>query len=226
MNTATYGQRLAHALKIRNKSRRELAEHLDISVQAVGDVINGKSNSFATANHVRAAAFLEVGSEWLEGGTGGMDWFDVFEGFDGDEGTQSIDLYMARGSCGGGHLNGDDASQTSIKLVKEASWFVKYGVTPDGILAIYADGDSMADFIVDGDIVFFNTKMTRLHGGKIYAIDTPDGLRIKRVTIRADGSVTLGSDNHNKARYPDETYSIEEAQSITVRGEFFYRQGG
>lgn len=144
----------------------------------------------------------------------------------GEDDTGTINVSFAKGSCGGGAYATDHGDEVREQLVKEASWFKKYGVKPEQTLAIYADGDSMAEFIVDGDIVIFKKGVRDLVSGKIYAIDTPDGLRIKRVHKRSDGTVILSSDNMNKARYPDEEYSAEQVANLQFKGSFIYRQGG
>lgn len=150
----------------------------------------------------------------------------VVAGTPGESDTGTIDVSLAKGSCGGGSLSTDYGDEIREQLVKEAGWFKKYAVKPEETLAIYADGDSMAEFIVDGDIVIFKRGVQDLVSGKIYAIDTPDGLRIKRVHKRSDGTVVLSSDNPNKARYPDEEYSAERAENLRFKGSFVYRQGG
>lgn len=144
----------------------------------------------------------------------------------GTAGTGAIEVSYAKGSCGGGSLADDHGDQVREWLVKEAGWFKKYGVKPGSVIAIYADGNSMADFIVDGDIVIFKKGVHDLVSGKIYAIDTPDGLRIKRVHKRSDGTIVLSSDNDNKRRFPDEEYSPERAANLHIKGAFVYRQGG
>lgn len=144
----------------------------------------------------------------------------------GSDGTDSIEVLFAKGSCGGGSMpleGGDDVREV---LVKEAGWFKKYNVRPGQTIAIYADGNSMAEFIVDGDIVIFKKGVVDLIGGQIYVIDTPDGLRIKRVLKRSDGTIVLSSDSDNKRRYPDEVYTPEQAEALKFKGSFIYRQGG
>ncbi|MNY43778.1 Peptidase S24-like protein [compost metagenome] len=84
----------------------------------------------------------------------------------------------------------------------------------------------MAEFIVDGDIVIFKKGVSDLVGGQIYVIDTPDGLRIKRVLKRTDGTIVLSSDSDNKRKYPDEIYTPEQAAALKFKGSFIYRQGG
>jgi hypothetical protein len=144
----------------------------------------------------------------------------------GTPNTGTLDVYYARGSCGGGVLITEYGDEVREQLVKEASWFKKYSIRPHEALTIYADGNSMAEFIVDGDIVIFRKGVTELVNNVIYAIETPDGLRIKRVLKRTDGAIILASDNENKRKYPDELYTPEQAAALHFKGSFVYRQGG
>lgn len=68
----SYGQRLQQALDHSGKGRKALAEAIGRSVQAVGDVINGKSKAFTAENNAKAAEFLKVSSFWLATGDGSM----------------------------------------------------------------------------------------------------------------------------------------------------------
>lgn len=67
----TFGDRLNTALTIARKTRRELAEHLGISEQAVGQVINGQTISLSAENAARAARLLECSAYWLATGEEG-----------------------------------------------------------------------------------------------------------------------------------------------------------
>lgn len=67
-----FGRRLEEALNHANQSRKALAAHLGISVQSVGQVINGPTVAMAAENSVRAARFLGVSVHWLATGEGTM----------------------------------------------------------------------------------------------------------------------------------------------------------
>lgn len=241
-----YPCRMKKAESYRRKQRRALLKYL---------IDNGTTAAQMAADVGTPASYLSAilsGDRGLGDGVAqkiekhyslGDGWFDRNYGAVGDDGEENPDadiavvpggpetpgtgiiaLYDAKGSCGGGRMNFDGSEKTP--LIKEDRWFVKYGVRPHQVFAIYADGDSMADFIVDGDIVIFNSAITTLGSNQIYAIDTYDGLRIKRVHKRSDGTVVLASDNLNKSKFPDEAYSPDQAQSLQVKGKFVYRQGG
>jgi hypothetical protein len=136
----------------------------------------------------------------------------------------SIAFTEARGSCGGGSINWDDEARSP--LIKEPGWFRRYKVKPENALAIWADGESMAEFIVDGDIVIFDKSKTRPRSGAIFLIEHPDGLKIKRIRRGIDGSWVLESDNLDKKRFPDEIIGPDQAELLKIHGEFIYRQGG
>lgn len=138
--------------------------------------------------------------------------------------TGAIQYWDVRGSCGGGFMNFEQLPKGH--LIKESSFFRKYGLRPENAFAIYADGDSMAEFIIDGDIVIFDRSKTQPISGQIFAIEHPDGLRIKVLRRSIDGSWTLESKNADKRRYPDEVIPSGHAELLKIHGQFVYRQGG
>lgn len=143
---------------------------------------------------------------------------------DTNEPVGEIPYWDARGSCGGGSMNWEEIPKGT--LVKEASFFKRYDLKPGNAIAIYADGNSMADFIVDGDIVIFDRSKIEPKSGKIFLIDHPDGLRIKQLRRQIDGSWLLESRNPDKRQYPDEIIAGSQADLLKIVGEFVYRQGG
>lgn len=70
----TYGERLADAMERARltgpDARARLAKHLGISVQAIGQVLQGKSKAFSAEVSARAARFLKVDHFWLATGEG------------------------------------------------------------------------------------------------------------------------------------------------------------
>jgi len=67
---STYGERLAQALDLSGKDRQDLADDLSISVQAVSQVLLGKTKALTAENSVKAARFLGVDAYWLATGAG------------------------------------------------------------------------------------------------------------------------------------------------------------
>ncbi|WP_197332920.1 hypothetical protein [Ralstonia syzygii] len=70
LRMSTYSERLVYALKTSKKTRPALAQHLGISEQAVGQVIQGNTKALSAENNARAARFLQVDDLWLATGEG------------------------------------------------------------------------------------------------------------------------------------------------------------
>lgn len=66
----SYGERLEQALKLAGRERQELADGIKVSVQAIGQVISGKSKALNAENTALAARFLGVDFFWLATGIG------------------------------------------------------------------------------------------------------------------------------------------------------------
>lgn len=60
-----YALRLLKAMEHRNVTKSQLAQALEISATAIGKLAAGTSKSLTAENHVRAARFLQVSSDWL-----------------------------------------------------------------------------------------------------------------------------------------------------------------
>lgn len=212
-------------------SQAAIARACGIKAPSVTDWLNGRTKRLEGSNLLATARILGVNPEWLANGEGPMRpgpdatiaRYRIQQGNDSN-GAVGITLSNARGSCGGGSISWDE--EYRAPLYKEASWFRRYNIKPEHALAVWADGDSMADFIVDGDIVIFDVSKTTPKSGGIYLIDHPDGLRIKRLRREIDGGWVLESDNRDKRRYPDEKLSPDQSELLRVRGQFVYRQGG
>lgn len=129
-----------------------------------------------------------------------------------------------RGSCGGGKINWE--ARLRKPLAFQRDWLTSKGVTVPNALLIYADGDSMKDFIVDGDIVLFDRSNTRPASNAIFAIEHPEGTRIKRIRIDYDGSIVLSSDNPDKTHFPDDRVPATQAEQLRILGAFVWRGGG
>ena len=227
-------RRLTHALGQMDPtpSNADLARAAGVKPPSVTGWFNGSTKSLGKAL-LPIARFLNVNPEWLDSGHGPMRpasnatgaRFGVQEAKSAYPGSSSeIKVIDARGSCGGGSVVWE--MEEREPLIKEAAWFKRYNVKAADLFAVFADGDSMADFIVDGDIVIFDKSKTAPRSGIIFLIDHPDGLRIKRLRQGIDGSWLLESLNTNKGMFPDERVSSDNADMLKLIGQFVYRQGG
>jgi phage repressor protein C with HTH and peptisase S24 domain len=226
MSKIDFAKRLKDSRKAAGVSQAQAAKLAGITQPTLSQLESGAyEQSLAT---IALASIYGVNANWLATGKGLANptakTKEVLpeDGYDGEVGR--IPYWDARGSCGGGFLNYEQLPVGH--LVKEASFFKKYDLSPANAVAIYADGDSMSDFIVDGDIVIFDQSKTEPRSGKIFLIEHPDGLRIKQLRRELDGTWILESRNPDKRRYPDERVEPEKLEFLKIQGEFVYRQGG
>lgn len=232
------GKRIERLLNLKNGGNQsELARYCGITPQAVQKWISGLSEPRGQ-NLVSCAEFLGVTPSALKfgdvestttGTTIALEQSTINPDFtlvsaDSTElETGKIEYWNVKGSCGGGFLNFEQMPKGH--LIKEASFFKKYDLKPENAFAIYADGDSMADYISDGDLVIFDKSKTEPKSGEIFAIEHPDGLRIKTLRRLIDGTWILESRNPDKRRYPDEVIPPGSAGLLKIYGQYLYRQG-
>lgn len=232
-----FGTELARLRTEKGLNQSELARAVGVTPQAVQKWEGGQSKP-RTSKVTEIATALSVSPSKLVALLMGADMdepsiFDesvrqgtmqVHIADDGDAQVMKIPYYEAKASCGNGVIVFDGGPKGH--LLKEETFFRKYDIEPQDIIAVYADGNSNADFIVEGDIALFNRKKNEPRSGKLFLIDHPDGLRIKQMRRLVDGSWMLESRNPDKREYPDEVIQPSQAESLRILGEFFYRQGG
>lgn len=65
----------------------------------------------------------------------------------------------------------------------------------EALALIEATGDSMDPTIRDGELLLVDTDAVTIQSGRVYVIAVDDGLIVKRVVRRVDGSLLIKSDN-------------------------------
>ena len=106
-------------------------------------------------------------------------------------------------------------------------WIRKNNWREEDLCVVEASGHSMEPKISDGDLLLVNMADKALQSGEVYVLSfRGKGVRAKRIHRTADGRVKISSDNPDKAHYPDEFYSPEEAAHLNIVGKVVRRQGG
>lgn len=92
-------------------------------------------------------------------------------------------------------------------------------IDPRRVKVLTAVGRSMLPTIKDRDLVFVDVAHRHFDAPGIYVIDVAGRLLLKKVMIKADGTLVIRSDN--TAEFPDEeTYRIDEAANdVTLCGK-------
>lgn len=204
-------------------TQEQLAEIIGVSQASVQKYVSGKTQ--ATNKILELARALECDPEWLATGSERLETrvLNVSESkADYSLTSSEIALLKIEGSCGVGSTIDCEPLHTA-RLIKEDNWFKKYKVRPKDTFAVYAKGDSMEMFIIEGDIVIFNKTKTQPVSGKIFLIRHPDGLKIKSLRQDITGNWLAESLND---KYPSEVIPKDMISQIVILGEFIYRQGG
>lgn len=246
MNEKTYGFRLLIAMEAKNATRKDLAAALGVSVQAVGDVVRGKSGAFTAENNAKAARYLGVNPNWLATGNGKMESpidetttylltkgakygakpVAVF-----DEGDVLSDDYVQikefdiRFSAGNGRTPVFDELTDSVAATFRRDWFHRNGINPANAIRVKVHGNSMEPLLHDNDSVLVNLAETNIINDKVYALRYGDELRIKRLYRKLDGGLILHSDNPDFIPRDEEVHPAIVESSISIVGRVRDKSG-
>ncbi|MCW8041192.1 XRE family transcriptional regulator [Acinetobacter entericus] len=219
--------RLKVARKNARKSQLEVAEAIGITQSAYSQLETGRVDS---SSHLPAIAkFLGVDSYWLQTGEGSTDTLNTLEMLDPVIATDElkdqfvwIDVVEANFSCGTGESIEFHFDAINGKIPFPPSFLKDRNVTEKTMKIIKAKGDSMADFIKDGDMVGINLAQTEVIDGEIYAVYLAGEGMIKQIFKEADGSLVLHSLND---KYRDKVVTEENGKNFKVMGRQIWRAG-
>lgn len=125
-------------------------------------------------------------------------------------------------SCG----NGEDLTchfeETKKKLAFEPDFLESRGIKEQNVRLLYATGDSMEEFIYDGDIFAIDISDTDVKDGLIYAVYFEGEALLKQIFKEAGGTLILHSKN---PKYPDKVVSENNGANFKVLGRQFWRAG-
>ena len=202
----TYGSRLEQALQNAGQSRKELAAAIGRTVQAIGDVINGKTKAFTAENNARAAAFLNVNPDWLATGDGPIEgapkpqevWREPpapnIPGADADE-FVSVRRADVRFSNGHGRVVYEEDDHPP--LVFRSDFLRKMGISKGNAVVVEASGISNEPRIHDGSVVLVNRGDRDRLNGDLFAFRVDGELLIKRLDNIPDVGILATAENPN-----------------------------
>ena len=205
-----------------NYTQADLARAVGVSTAGVADWFTGKTKELKAKNLTKAAAWLGVEERWLDG-TLPLNKLKNLNLVRTEVGPDDVQIpqWHYSAAAGQGRLNEPRFAYSPDDYVTfKKAWVKGKGYEVANLCVIYADGDSMADRIQDGDVVLIRMDSKELKDGKIYAFDFGEeiGARIKRVRKRTNGGVSLVSSND-----PDgslrEDLSAELVKTIFVIGQ-------
>ena len=133
-----------------------------------------------------------------------------------------IDVVEANFSCGTGESIEFHFDVINGKFPFPPSFFQKKYVDPSCMRIIKAKGDSMSDFIHDGDLVGIDISQTEIVDGGIYAVYFEGEGMIKQIFKEEGGKLSLHSLN---PKYRDREVSEQNGLNFRVMGRQFWRAG-
>ena len=222
----TLKDRLKESRKKAGKTQAEVAEAVKISQPAYQALESGRNQKSAFLPMI--AQFLGVDPYWLTTG-GDDDSFgenDLLKPTIVEHGSDNefvwIDVVEANFSCGVGESIEFHFDTINGKIPFPPSFLKAKNVTENSMKIIKAKGDSMADFIKDGDLVGINLAQTDIIDGEIYAVYLAGEGMIKQIFKEADGSLILHSLNE---KYRDKLVTEENGKNFKVIGRQIWRAG-
>ena len=116
-----------------------------------------------------------------------------------------------------------DGEETMPPLAFRKDWLARKNITSKkNLRTCTVVGDSMTEFLQDGDTVLIDMGQTMIKDNEVYAINMHGEVRIKRLSRTFDGGVQIRSDN---TRYPTETLTPSQAESLRILGRLVWRAG-
>lgn len=142
--------------------------------------------------------------------------------YEDDDQFIGIDVVEANFSCGTGESIEFHFDVINGKQPFPPTFFYKKGIDAKNVKIIKAKGDSMADFIHDGDMVGIDMSQTEIVDGEIYAFYFEGEGMIKQIFKEEGGKLTLHSLN---PKYRDREVSEQNGLNFKIMGRQFWRAG-
>jgi phage repressor protein C with HTH and peptisase S24 domain len=208
-------------------SQADLMRSTNAARGTVSGWVNGSNNP--SAKHIEAlSTALKTTSHWLLTGQTSNSFHtdQILETVAVTDDLQDqfvwIEVVEASFSCGVGESIEFHFDAINGKIPFPPSFLKDKNVTESTMRIIKAKGDSMADFIKDGDLVGINLSQTDIIDGEIYAVYLAGEGMIKQIFKEADGSLILHSLNE---KYRDKLVTEENGKNFKVMGRQIWRAG-
>lgn len=187
--------RLAKGMKI-----SELAEAVGIDSANISRLETGKQKSFTEQSLSKFAEALGVSVAHLF--TPSEITTTVYEhsisspGIGEDKTVFRVEILDISASAGGGFIQGSDVIDVirSIEYNNERAMAMFGGRAPDSVKVINVRGDSMAETIEPGDLLFVDISVNSFDGDGIYVFGFDDKIYVKRLQMIPDKILVI-SDN-------------------------------
>ena len=190
------GQAISEAIKRKNVSQKEVADHFGVKQPSVsGWIKNGRIDK----KHLDK--LIDYFSDVVTPSHFGIETFRVLKS--NEQSSIRFPRLNAEATCGAGTINA-------------AAWArEKLGGNLNKIQVITARGDSMEPTIENGDVMFVDTAVEAFDGDGLYLLWYIDGLKAKRLQSTVGGGLMIISDNSS---YRTETVRGEDLNAVRIIG--------
>ena len=205
-----------------------LARLLNVSPQVVK---NWETRGVSASGLVNAAKVIGVSVAWVETGEGEMAAIKQpesnatplgkIEEWDNNTPLSDDDceapLYKDVKLSAGNGFADDIEDYNGYKLRFSRNTLRKHGISPENVVCVMADGDSMEPVFPSGATLGIDTGSKNIRDGQIYAINHGGLLRTKILHKLPENKVRIRS--YNQSEYPDEEASLDD---LSVIGRVFW----
>jgi phage repressor protein C with HTH and peptisase S24 domain len=133
-----------------------------------------------------------------------------------------VPRYDVHVSAGNGHTVEAEPLHERPQAFR-SEWVKRKRLQHNGLMCVYAKGDSMEPRINDGDSLLVDRNQKTVTDGRVYVLRFGDEVRVKRLFKRPDGGLIIRSDN--TASYPDIVVTAEEMQHVEIIGRVVHVSG-
>lgn len=217
--------RLREARRNKGLSQAGLSKLLGVSQASIAAIESGRNKR--PTNLVSIAKALEVSPYWLETGKEDMEVVSnatplgKIEEWDNDTPLSEDDceapLYKDVKLSAGNGFADDIEDYNGYKLRFSRNTLRKHGISPENVVCVMADGDSMEPVFPSGATLGIDTGSKNIRDGQIYAINHGGLLRTKILHKLPENKVRIRS--YNQSEYPDEEASLDD---LSVIGRVFW----
>lgn len=217
--------RLREARRNKGLSQAGLSKLLGVSQASIAAIEAGRNKR--PTNLVSIAKALDVSPYWLETGKEDKEIISnatplgKIEEWDNDTPLSEDDceapLYKDVKLSAGNGFADDIEDYNGYKLRFSRKTLRKHGISPENVVCVMADGDSMEPVFPSGATLGIDTGSKNIRDGQIYAINHGGLLRTKILHKLPDNKVRIRS--YNQSEYPDEEASLDD---LSVIGRVFW----
>lgn len=226
MSETKISDRIRQRMEAMNLKPLELAEKSGISKTSVSFILHDKNTNLRFDTVQQLSRALRCDPIWLMTGEEDARPVQTYED-DGEppEGMVAIKQYNVHCAAGCDAPEPTYEEEHDTRAVwYHMSFFQRLGINPNKCCRLKVSGDSMSPLINDGDYILVDrTEGQPIIDGEIYAfVQSPGGIRVKRVFKPMRGGIIIHSDNE---RYPDEAYDDDTQVNFKLIGRVLERSG-